>query len=70
MTFLEKHQCLERLKDWLRKGRGGNLEELADAFNVSTRTMKRWIAHLREHEKWELEFCRLRRKYIFNGIKE
>lgn len=70
MTFVEKHQCLERLKEWLRKGRGGNLKELAAAFEVSTRTMKRWIAHLREHEGWDIEFCRLRRKYIYNGIKE
>jgi hypothetical protein len=68
MTFVEKHQCLERLKEWLLRGRGGNLEELADAFEVSTRTMKRWIADLRFREDWNIEYNRVLKRYVVKGI--
>jgi predicted DNA-binding transcriptional regulator YafY len=64
MTFVEKHQCLERLKEWLRKGRGGSLDEMANAFKVSTRTIKRWVADIRMREGWKIEYNRLSRKYV------
>ncbi|WP_421796655.1 hypothetical protein [Haliscomenobacter sp.] len=70
MTFVEKHQCLERLKEWLRKGRGGSLKELADAFDVSTRTMKRWIAEIRKYEGWNIEYCRLANRYEVRGMEK
>jgi predicted DNA-binding transcriptional regulator YafY len=67
MTFVQKHQCLERLKEWLRKGRGGSLEELADAFEVSERTMKRWIADIRKYEGWNIEYNRVLKRYVGKG---
>lgn len=70
MTFVEKHQCLERLKEWLRKGRRGSLKELADAFEVSTRTMKRWIAEIREYEGWDIEYCRVANRYVVRGMEQ
>ena len=63
MTFVEKHECLERLKEWLRKGRRGSLTEMADAFKVSTRTMKRWVADIRKYEGWDIEYCRVGNRY-------
>lgn len=63
MTFVEKHRCLERLKEWLHKGRAGSLEELANNFGVSTRTIKRWISYLREHERLKISYCRRTKKF-------
>lgn len=70
MTFVQKHQCLERLKEWLIKGRGGSLEEWADAFDVSTRTLKRWIADLRRDEGWDIVYNRMLNRYVVRGIKD
>lgn len=70
MTFVEKHQCLERLKEWLRKGRRGNLKEMADAFEVSTRTIKRWIAEIRKYEGWDIEYCRVKNRYVVRGMEK
>jgi hypothetical protein len=70
MTFVEKHQCLERLKEWLRKGRGGNLKELAATFEVSTRTMKRWIAEIRKYEGWDVEYNRVLNRYVVRGMEK
>ena len=70
MTFVQKHQCLERLKEWLRKGRGGSLKELADAFEVSARTIKRWIADIRKYEGWDIEYCRVVNRYMVKGIAQ
>jgi predicted DNA-binding transcriptional regulator YafY len=70
MTFVQKHQCLERLKEWLRKGRRGSLKELADAFEVSTRTMKRWIAEIRKYEGWDIEYCRVANRYEVRGMEK
>lgn len=69
MTFEEKHQCLERLKKLLRKRRRGGLKELADAFEVSTRTIKRWIAEIREYEGWNIEYCRVLNRYVVKGME-
>jgi predicted DNA-binding transcriptional regulator YafY len=70
MTFVEKHRCLERLKEWLRKGRGGGLKELADAFEVSARTMKRWIADIRKNEGWDIEYNRVANRYVVRGMEK
>lgn len=69
MTFVQKHQCLERLKEWLLKGRGGNLEAWADTFGVSTRTLKRWIADLRRYEGWDIVYNRTLNRYVVREIK-
>ena len=70
MTFVQKHQCLERLKEWLRKGRRGGLKELAAAFEVSTRTIKRWIADIRKYEGWDIEYCRVKDRYVVRGTEQ
>lgn len=70
MSFLTKHQRISRLKEWIIKGRPGNVHELSKSFGVSPRTMKREIAYLREHEKWDISFCRIRQRYQFRGIRQ
>jgi len=70
MNFLDKHRQMERLKEWLRKGRAGSINELSQTFEVSNRTIKRWIADIRQHEQWDIEFCRKRNKYVLKGKKE
>ena len=69
MNFLDKHHQMERLKEWLRKGRAGNVDDLTKAFKVSSRTIKRWIADLRQYEQWDIEFCRKRNKYLLKEKK-
>ncbi|MBV6428334.1 MAG: hypothetical protein KIPDCIKN_02861 [Haliscomenobacter sp.] len=68
MTHLEKYQCMERLKNFLRKGRAGNPEEIAASLEVSPRTIKRWIANIRINEGWKIEYNRAVKKYVVTEI--
>jgi hypothetical protein len=44
--------------------------KLADAFDVSTRAMKRWIAEIRIYEGWDIEYCRMTNRYVLKGIEK
>lgn len=63
MTFEEKYQCLDRLERWLKSGRAQGAAELARAFAVSPRTIKRWLAHLRQNQDLNITYCRRENKY-------
>ena len=44
--------------------------ELAAAFDVSTRAMKRWIAEIRIYEGWDIEYYRMANRYVLKGIEK
>jgi hypothetical protein len=44
--------------------------KLADAFDVSTQAMKRWIAEIRKYEGWDIEYCRMANRYVLKGIEK
>jgi hypothetical protein len=63
MVFEDKERKLARLKEWLIKGRAGSPANLAESFDMDERTIKRWIAYLREEENMNIVYCRRTKKY-------
>jgi predicted DNA-binding transcriptional regulator YafY len=63
MSYEEKERKLNRLIEWLNKGRAGSPEALAESFDLSERTIRRWIDDLRKYENMNIVYCRKTKKY-------
>jgi len=63
MTFLERKHKQEYLLDLIKKGRCFSLEQTANLFECSKRTVKRMIAELRE-EDYNIKYSRTNMKSV------
>lgn len=63
MSFAEKHHKLNYLLELITKGNSGNAGFLAEKLNVSTRTVKNYIACLNEMGH-KIGYCPICKKYL------
>lgn len=66
MRFIERKQKLEYLLEMIEKGRCISLEQIANEFDCSKRTVKRMISILKEDGN-SIKYCPLNRKYFKNN---
>lgn len=66
MDYRSYEKRLEYILELITKSRFRSLEDTASRFGVSTRTVKRMIAHLRDQGN-NIQYDRLQKKY---SIKE
>lgn len=63
MKAIEFNRKLDQIKDLAKTAKTGTPRELGKMLNVSERTARRLIEHLRA-EKFPIEFCRRAKSYV------